>query len=315
MTKKRTGDTPLDPDIVARIDPAWTALGASWRRSLAARNLSARTLGGYLDSHRRFGAYLCEHGMPQQAAAVKRAHVEAFIERELAIHAPTTAATHYRNLQQWWRWLLDEGEIDHSPMERMSAPALPDAPPPVLAIEEVRVILRACEGRDYLARRDTAIIRMLVDSGVRLNECAGILLQDVNLEAGEARVMGKRNRERIVGLGKRTVAALDRYQRLRAQHPHADDPHLWLGQRGALTDDGVYQIVRRRAEQAGLDGVYTHLFRHTFASEWLDGGGQEGDLMELAGWRSRGMLDRYGRSARSRRARDAHKRLSPGDRI
>ena len=74
-------------------------------------------------------------------------------------------------------------------------------------------------------------------------------------------------------------------------------------------------IIRRRSAQAGIDGVYLHRFRHTFAHLWLDQGGAEGDLMELAGWTSRQMLTRYGASARSARARRSYDRIELGDRF
>ena len=82
-----------------------------------------------------------------------------------------------------------------------------------------------------------------------------------------------------------------------------------------MTDSGVGDVVRRRATQAGIADVHPHRFRHTFAHQWLAQGGNETDLMRLAGWRSRTMLERYGASAADMRARQAHVRFGPGDRI
>jgi site-specific recombinase XerD len=78
---------------------------------------------GYLEGVEQFGAFLIAKGMPRQAAHIKREHVEAFIDQQLARFKPSTANTRYRSLQQFFKWLAEEGEIRSSPMANMKPPA------------------------------------------------------------------------------------------------------------------------------------------------------------------------------------------------
>lgn len=84
---------------------------------------------------------------------------------------------------------------------------------------------------------------------------------------------------------------------------------------GPMTDHGIRQMLERRAASAGIEHIHPHMLRHWFAHNWLANGGQEQDLMMLAGWRSRQMLDRYGKSVADERAKDAHRRARLGDQL
>ncbi|GAA0388352.1 hypothetical protein GCM10009530_44300 [Microbispora corallina] len=331
------GRSPLLRDLVP-----------SWRLALESEKLAAGTITSYLHSARLLIEYLDKHDMAGQLDKIRAKHLRAFLAARLngcwlddtrvqpcpcgdtRARSAGDAHKHFRNLRVLFNWLVAEDELAASPMANVAPPNVVVQPVEPLTEEELRLMLKTCDGTTFIDRRDTAIMRILLDNGMRGSGLAGLRyhpddpeLTDVFLPQHVLRIRLKGGRTHMAPIGRKTAAAVDRYLRARARHSHADSPWLWLPERGRtaaggdrrLTTTGILQMLKRRAKEAGIPGVYTHRFRTTMATSFLDAGGDPIDLMRVGGWNSLAMVQRYTAATAERRAREAHARLSPSDRI
>lgn len=306
-------------------------------RYLRRKNLAAGTVRLYVRAASDLAVSLAEKGMPTEAAKLNAEYVEAYLDSlwDSGVKA-ATVANKFRSLQQFCVWLEKQGEVPVSPMARMHPPTVPEKPIPVVPdvsfSDLIRSVRKSAKDDRLVALRDEAILRLFADTGMRLKELADLTVADVDFDTDEASVLGKGRRFRICPFDDDTATAIHKYLRERAKHPHArakfinpDDQHdprngqfaLWLGERGALTDSGIRQMVWRRSTEAfGREGrLHPHQLRHTAAHAHAKAGMSETEMMRLFGWKSDAMPKRYGASAADERARAAKKSKGLGNRF
>jgi site-specific recombinase XerD len=290
-------------------------LQRSFLRELSAEKRSPNTLRLYGQSVRFFSRWLESQGREASLEELNRPAIREWLAVLSETHEPGTVKIRYRGLFRFCRWLVEEEEITTNPMAKLSPPTLKAKPVPVISDTELIALLKACNGKGFADRRDEALIRLLLDCGVRISEACSLRVDDLDLDQGMAIVKGKGSKVRPVYFSARTTRALDRYIRMRTHHRWAHLDALFLTQRGALSADGARDRVKIRGQLAGIEDIHPHRFRHTFAHDFLMSGGQERDLKRLAGWSSDVMLERYGASAADARAKAAAQRLKRGDRV
>ncbi|MGP4114159.1 tyrosine-type recombinase/integrase [Streptomyces sp. 4N509B] len=289
------------------------ALLDSWLLHLAAERKSAQTLKTYGDGVRAFLRWCDQNDIHPD---LDRPTVNSFVSALLDAGAePATARSRQLAVRRYSAWLAEEGEIDADQLIRLKPPKLDHKITPELTDDELKLLIKACSGKDLRDRRDEAIVRFMTETGARAGEVVAMRVNDMDLKDGAAILHKTKNaRARRVPFGPQTGRAIDRYLRLRRAHRLADTDALWLGDRGkGFTYYGLHSALAYRAEFAGIKNFHPHVLRHTAAARWLAAGGSEGGLMAVAGWTRRDMLDRYTRASSERRAAEEARRLGLGD--
>jgi integrase/recombinase XerD len=185
-------------------------------------------------------------------------------------------ARHLVSIRGFYRFLVQEQQLKYDPARLVDLPKTSLKLPDVLSVDEVSRLLESPDVDKPLGSRDSAMLELLYAAGLRVSELVNLKLQDINLEAGFVRVLGKGSKERVVPIGlqaqKRVASYLDKSRSILLKNkPSA---YLFVARAAKpITRQGFWKLLRRYAAQAHLNKKVTpHSLRHSFASHLLEGG-------------------------------------------
>lgn len=256
-----------------------------------------KTLEHYRYTCGAFVAYIEAQGI-EHVDAITPHHVRAYlVSLEKRGLKDTTQHAHARGIKTWLRWLVREGDLDVSPMERVAMPRLEKRIPPPFSPEDVQALLAACDRKTPIGARNYAAVLVLLDSGLRAAEFVSLRVGQVNPRSGMATVIGKGRKQRTVRVGSGARGALVRMMGHRQDAAHGSP--LWVGydlhgnECGPLSVSGLQTTLYRLGHQAGVVPCSPHRFRRTFALWCLRDGMDLHSLRALMGHASLAVLQRY----------------------
>ncbi|MEW6552991.1 MAG: site-specific tyrosine recombinase XerD [Actinomycetota bacterium] len=271
-------------------DPAaiWNALLSDYLVYIRVeKGLSPRTVEAYGRDLRRWVHFAGSRGR-SSPAEVERGDITIFLEelRRQGL-SPRSVARMVAALRGFQRFLAEEEVHGELPGADLPSPRHVRALPRVLSQEETRRLLEQPVAEDPPGLRDRAILETLYGTGIRISELTGLDLEDVDLAEGELRVLGKGSRERVVPIGSAAAAALREYMAVGRSRlaRTASQRAVFLNQRGGrLTRQGAWELVKKYARRAGLEGRMTpHTLRHGYATHLLENGADLRYIQELLG--------------------------------
>ena len=237
---------------------------------------------------RQFFAYL-QHGHNEPGGRWGKANYTRPVR-------PITIKDYYVNLRCLFNWLVADGVLQTSPLDKIPKPKVRVEQVQPFTQEQIEALRKAARSSAN-AKRDEAIILFLYDTGVRASELCGLKLQDLDLSSRHASVLGKGNKRRLVYFSRETGKALSTYLRNQKREPHdpvfASVSGTRTGQ--ALTRSGLLQLIERLGKAAGIKAmkVSPHVFRHSAAIQLLRNGCDVYSLMSLMGHTSLTVCQNY----------------------
>lgn len=190
-------------------------------------------------------------------------------------------------VKSFYKFLVTEEHIGSNPFARISSPKLPKYLPEVLTHEQVMKMIEVIDYSRFPAERDKTILMLLYGSGLRVSELVTLQVNDLFMDEGVLKVVGKGNKERLVPIGEKTIKQVEYYLHYYRKEvaTKSSGPELILNQQGnSLSRIYVFKIIKKLAERAGIkQNISPHTLRHTFATVLIEAGADLRAVQQMLG--------------------------------
>ena len=201
-------------------------------------------------------------------------------------YKPATIELLYNVLTIFFRWLEMDEVIHRNPMLMISKPKKPKSFPHYFSQEQVQKLLSGCH-HTWTGQRARAILLTFLGTGIRVSELASLKMSSVNLGSRTMKVVGKGSKDRVVPIGHFLVNELERWFKSRAKFLRGEEHESLFVTKlyTAPAKNGIYNLVARMGERTGIVGVRCspHTLRHTFATRFIQNGGDIYTLQKILG--------------------------------
>ena len=249
------------------------------------RRMAAGTVQNYIGDLRDFADWLARQQVTSLDEVTAREVREWQMEHMDRGEAAGTVKRRLSSLSSWFRFLRRRGFLEADIMAKVSAPKQPKRLPVFFKESETeRLYSEGLFATDFMGQRDKLMLRMLYETGMRRSELAGLKVSSVDFSSMTIKVLGKRNKERLIPIENELAHNIKDYLALKEQEM-GESEWLFVGRKGRqITPADVYQTVRKyMTALSNADRISPHVFRHSFATHILNEGGSIEAIRELLG--------------------------------
>jgi len=251
------------------------------------RALAQNTIMAYREDLHQYLDFIDQRGITVLSKTAKNDIIEFMLAQKAQGISPTSISRRLAAIRMFHRFLARERILKSDPTALIDSPKLWKKVPDTLSVNEVELLISQPDWRDKQGARDKAILETLYATGMRVSELSSLKINNVNLDIGFLRCIGKGNKERIIPLGKKAIASIKRY--LEFSRPHflkqKASEFLFIGRSGAkLSRQSVWKLIKRYAKAAKIKKlIKVHTLRHSFATHLLERGADLRSVQEMLG--------------------------------